>query len=167
MLSSFDRDPSERACFTQRWAKLAHRLADCSASMSDGSDSDRDNEPLSALTVKQGKGKSKIVVDSTYDKAVKKTVLQKTNEDIMYERLYKTESQLVDAFFRLDQLIPGQIASVQAKVLHLGVPGRKLLPVGRAAIMIADNVGELHKVSGTSHRAVVQVPEAAPKCNRV
>ena len=46
-------------------------------------------------------------------------------------------------------------------------PGRKLLPVGRAAIMIADNVGELHKVSGTSHRAVVQVPEAAPKCNRV
>ena len=52
-------------------------------------------------------------------------------------------------------------------VLHLGVPGRKLLPVGRAAIMIADNVGELHKVSGTSHRAVVQVPEAAPKCNRV
>ena len=75
MLSSFDRDPSERACFTQRWAKLAHRLADCSASMSDGSDSDRDNEPLSALTAKQGKGKSKIVVDSSYDKAVKKSVL--------------------------------------------------------------------------------------------
>ena len=69
MLSSFDRDPSERACFTQRWAKLAHRLADCSASMSDGSDSDRDNEPLSALTAKQGKGKSKVVVDSSYDKA--------------------------------------------------------------------------------------------------
>ena len=85
MLSSFDRDPLERACFTQRWAKLAHRLADCSASMSDGSDSDRDNEPLSALTVKQGKGKSKIVADSSYDKAVKKSVLTKTNEDIMYE----------------------------------------------------------------------------------
>ena len=48
-------------------------------------------------------------------------VLQKTNEDIMYERLYKTESQLVDAFFRLDQLIPGQIASVQAKVNSLVV----------------------------------------------
>ena len=51
-------------------------------------------------------------------------------------------------------------------MLHATV-GQVGTPLGRAAIMIADNVGELHKVSGTSHRAVVQVPEAAPKCNRV
>lgn len=95
--------------------------------MSDGSDSDRDNEPLSALTVKQGKGKSKIVADSSYDKAVKKCVLTKTNEDLMYERLFKVESQLVDAFFRLDQLIPGQIASAQAKVNSLVVRDHKIL----------------------------------------
>ena len=45
----------------------------------------------------------------------------------MYERLYKTESQLVDAFFRLDQLIPGQIASVHAKVNSVVVQCDQLL----------------------------------------
>ena len=54
-----------------------------------------------------------------------------------------------------------------ARLSSAALIARKLLPVCRAAIMIADNVGELHKVSVTSHRAVVQVPEAAPKCNRV
>ena len=77
--------------------------------------------------MKQGKGKSKIVADSSYDKAVKKCVLTKTNEDLMYERLYKVESQLIDAFFRLDQLIPGQIASVHAKVNSVVVRDHKIL----------------------------------------
>ena len=51
-------------------------------------------------------------------------------------------------------------------VPHFGEPRRELLPVRRAAITIAYNVSELHESFGTSHRADVQVPEAAPKCNR-
>ena len=78
----------------------------------------------------------------------------------MYERLYKTESQLIDAFFRLDQLIPGQIASVQAKLNSILVRDQKI-------ILATDEVRMEHERLKASCSALLSSTPSLPEVKKM